>query len=70
MPYDFTCMWNLKDNMNEQTKQIASQTQGPEWWLLQGMGFGGLGKKGEGIEKVQIGRYKTVIRMSSTAWEI
>ena len=51
IPYDFTHMWNLKNKMNEQTKQKQThrhreQTEGCRW-----EGDWGLVEKGEGIKK-------------------
>ena len=53
IPYDFTYMWNLKNKINEQSKnklRYREQTGGCQTG-------GGLGKKGE----VQIGGYKIVM---------
>ena len=53
IPYDFTYMWNLKST-NKQ-KSPTSQIQRTDWWLVVARG---VGKMGEGSQKVQTSSYK------------
>ena len=60
MPYDFTYMWNLKTNTNEQTKENKTKiidtenkmvfARGEWWW--------GEGETGEEGQEVQTSNYK------------
>lgn len=52
-------MWNLKNKVNEQTKQKKTQREQTDGCQRRGAG---LGEKGE-ESKTQIGSYKTVTEM-------
>ena len=54
-------MWNLKNNINKQTKQ--KQTTENRLMFAEWRGVGGLGAKDEGIEKYRLVVGKIVIGM-------
>ena len=64
IPYDFTYMQNLNNNINEQTKQ-KKDSWGNRLVVARGERVGGLGEKGEGTEK-----YRQVVTEQSWGYKV
>ena len=64
IPYDFTYMWNLKNKINEQTKQKQTHTywEQTECCQMRG-GFGGMCEK-----DIEIKEYRLVVPKRS--WDV
>ena len=55
IPYNFTYMWDLKNNVNDQTQQKQTRGHGDQRrWLPEGKEVRGLRGKGEGVEKYKL----------------
>ena len=54
-PYDFIYMWNLKNQINPQTKSKLIIDTESGLVVIRGEQVGGLGESGEGIEKYSLG---------------
>ena len=63
IPYNLTCTWNIKNKINEQTKQTQTYRYRQHFDGIRQQGVGEMGKKEEGTKKYEL----VVIKLS---WNI